>query len=175
MTENKWLNFGQLTSPFEKLGYDKVLFGETKKKEIFTDTKNYLDNRQKFLNSMPDIINGAWESIMNDTNLSGVPFSEKERLANQHAEKTKDRYHEIMNTVWPAPEVAYGQQQNLNVASNVASGNVVVKEQASVEKKIKAQTVKAKKTPVRKTSAKKEPALKAEKKTKAKKSKAKKK
>ena len=36
-----WTRYGQLNSPFESLGYERELYAEKKKKEIFTDSRAY--------------------------------------------------------------------------------------------------------------------------------------
>ena len=149
-----WTRYGQLNSPFESLGYERELYAEKKKKEIFTDSRAYLDRRSNFLNGIKDEVNNSFTSMMGK--LDGVPFSEKERIAKEEARRTKDRMYEIMNSIWPGSDLAYGQQQNLNVASAVVAGNVVVDNASIAGKKVK--VARAKKTPAKKPKAKKEPA-----------------
>ena len=144
-----WTQYGQLNSPFESLGYEKALYAEKKKKEIFTDSRAYLDGRSAFLNGIKDEVNNSFTSMMGK--LDGLPFSEKERIAKEEARRTKDRMYEIMNSIWPGADLAYGQQQNLNVASAVVAGNVVVDNANIAGKKVK--VARAKKTPAKKPKA----------------------
>ena len=140
-----WTRYGQLISPYESLGYERELYAETKKKEIFTNSRGYLDGRSDFLNGIKDEVNNSFTKMMKQ--LKDIPFSEKERIANEEARRTKDRMYEIMNSIWPGADLAYGQQQNLNVASAVVAGNVVVDN----AKKVK--VARAKKTPAKKPKA----------------------
>jgi hypothetical protein len=152
MTE--WHKYGQLQSPMQRLGLDKMLYNEDKKKELFTDTKNYVTKRNDFLQNEMKKIDDEWLAFMKrgekDGDLFGIPISERTALADRLAVSKKTEIAKIADDLWPNADLGYKQQANLNTAQNIVEGNIVAKaapkkrgRKANAAPKMKAEKVPA--------------------------------
>jgi len=115
---------GSLKTASERFGYDKILYKARKKKELFTGTTNYIDAYNDYMQGVGPKINNRWNQIMSDPDLAGVPFSEREALADKAIKKLLESEEAIANTLYPGIDTAFSQQTNLNAASNIMLGNL---------------------------------------------------
>ena len=143
--KTEWFKMGQLQSPAERLGLDKYLYKEAKKKELFTNTKDYLTKRNEFLQKSSSQVNNKWKEFMERDDLKEIPIAERTQLADRLAKSTLDEYQRIAEELYPNADLGYKQASNLNVAQNVVEGNIVTKAPAKkrgrkpkTEKKTKA-------------------------------------
>lgn len=119
-----WFSYGQLKSPFERLGLDETLYKEQKKKELFTDTKNYLTSRNTLLQTMMPEINNLWKKQMDSPQLQSIPISERTRLADKMAVSMANQFKQIVEELYPNADMAYKQQSNNIIAENIVAGNI---------------------------------------------------
>jgi hypothetical protein len=127
MSEPKWFELGQLQSPVQRLGIDKMLYSEDKKKQLFTDTKNYITQKNTFLQDELPKINADWKTFMERDDLKDIPISDRTALADRLASSRYAEIKKISEELWPNADMGYKQQANLNTAQNVVDGNIVAK------------------------------------------------
>lgn len=121
---NQWIEYGETRSPFVRLGLDKGLYNEDKKTQLYTDTKNYLTQRNKFLQDAVPRVNGSWMTSMKE--LENIPYMERKLLSDNIATRTWEEYKKIADKLFPNADLAYGQASSLNIAKDVADSNLAI-------------------------------------------------
>jgi hypothetical protein len=115
---------GSMKTASERFGYDKVFYDAKRKKELFTGTTKYIEAYNNYIQGIAKKVNKRWNDIMSDPDLVGVPFSEREALANEATKTLYEAEEAIANTLYPGVDKAFAQQTNLNAASNIMLGNL---------------------------------------------------
>jgi len=121
----KWSEFGILKSPFETLGLDEDLYKTMKKSELYTDTKQYLGKRDKYIQSIRNKVNKAWLETMQE--MADVPYGERKKLAFKIAEKVSKDQMKIADELYPNANQALEQAANLGKVADIVEGNLAVK------------------------------------------------
>ena len=127
----QWHNYGRLRPPTEDFGFEKLFYDEEKKKELFTDTKNYITNRNTFLQKEKNTINLDWSGFMDKH--KDIPYGEREKLANRIATEKFKQIMAIAEEIYPNSDLAYKSQLSSNVAQNVLSSNISKPSKKDVE------------------------------------------
>lgn len=122
--KTNWTEYGELVSPFERLGFEDKLYQEERKKALFTDTKNYLTQRSDFMQKSEKQISDAWKGVM-DT-LKGVPYQEKKRIADKVAKRTYDEWKLMSEELYPDGKAALQNAGNLGATVALAEGNLAI-------------------------------------------------
>jgi len=121
----KWSEFGILKSPFETLGLDEDLYKTMKKSELYTDTKQYLGKRDKYIQSIRNKVNKAWLETMQE--MADVPYGERKKLAFKIAERVSKEQMKIADELYPNANQALEQAANLGKVADIVAGNLAVK------------------------------------------------
>jgi len=121
----KWSEFGILKSPFETLGLDEDLYKTMKKSELYTDTKQYLGKRDKYIQSIRNKVNKAWLETMQE--MADVPYGERKKLAFKIAERVSKEQMKIADELYPNANQALEQAANLGKVADIVEGNLAVK------------------------------------------------
>jgi len=121
----KWSEFGILKSPFSALGLEEDLYKTMKKSELYTDTKQYISKRNKYIESIANKVNKAWLDTMKE--MADVPYGERKKLADKIAKKVSKDQMEIANELYPNADQALEQASNLSKVKDIVEGNLAVK------------------------------------------------
>lgn len=121
----KWSEFGILKSPFSALGLEEDLYKTMKKSELYTDTKQYISKRNKYIESIANKVNKAWLDTMKE--MADVPYGERKKLADKIAKKVSKDQMEIANELYPNATQALEQAANLGKVKDIVEGNLAVK------------------------------------------------
>ena len=126
MSETNEIKDWQLhRSPAERIGLDKLIYREGKKVDLFTNTKNYVTERNKLFNDLTSGIQTTYDNIMNKLKDSGVPYAERDRIAMKASNDKKNEMINIIDELFPMADSAYKQVSNLSKAQNVVDGNIM--------------------------------------------------
>eukprot|EP01080_Neovahlkampfia_damariscottae_P013233 gene13233-10313_t len=130
MSKKNWTDYGLLRSPMEELGMDDAIYKSDKKTALYTNTKDYVTERNKLLGELSNGINGidaSFESIMKNDSLikAKVPLRERQRLAFEAAKQKKAEILRIVDDVFPMADMAYKQASSISSAQNAVDGNLL--------------------------------------------------
>lgn len=121
----KWSEFGVLQSPFVTLGLEKDFYKQKKKSELYTDTKKYLNKRNKYIESIGDKVNDEWINTMKE--MKDVAFGERKALADKIAKKVAFDHLKIADELYPNANQALEQAANISKVTDIVEGNLSVK------------------------------------------------
>ena len=64
MSDKKnWTDYGLLQSPLEELGMDKILYNDSRKKELYTNTNDYINQKNTLLKDLLGDVNTTYEEL----------------------------------------------------------------------------------------------------------------
>lgn len=119
-----WTKFGLLKSPFEELGFSEKLYEDQRKKDLVTNTKDYLNKRNEFLAKAKDLVDNAWTTSMDM--MKNVPHLEKTKLSNKIATNYFNTYQDVAKELFPGGDTALKNAGNINLAEEIRDGNIGV-------------------------------------------------
>eukprot|EP01080_Neovahlkampfia_damariscottae_P013188 gene13188-9546_t len=127
MSETNWTKYGLLRSPMEELGMDDAIYKSGKKTDLYTNTKDYVTERNNLLGSLSKDIDESFKKIMENDDLkkAKVPLKERQRLAFEASRQKKAEILKIVDEVYPMADMAYKQASSISNAQNVVDGNLL--------------------------------------------------
>jgi hypothetical protein len=113
-----------LTSPMQQLGLDEVIYKSGRKTDLYTNTGDYIKDRNILLGKLSEQVNTAFDSTMKNIG-EAVPMRERKRIAFEVAKQKKSEILKIVDEVFPMADKAYSQASNISKAKNIVEGNLI--------------------------------------------------
>ena len=121
--KKNWTDYGLLRSPLEELGMDKILYNDSRKKELYTNTNDYINQKNILLKDLLGDVNTTYETLYK--RLGDVPHKEKQRVAMQAAARKKQEVLQIVDELYPMADQALRLAGNVNMAQEAVKGNII--------------------------------------------------
>lgn len=141
----EWLKYGLTEPPSQTNGLDAYVDREKKKKNLITNTGDYLSKQSKNLTEIPEKVNRTFYDTMDA--LSDIPYNARKKIADQAVDDELKRDLQVNELMYPNANQALKVAGAKYTAGQTLKGNIT---KVSKPRKAKVSKPKKEKKPKKK-------------------------
>eukprot|EP01080_Neovahlkampfia_damariscottae_P013181 gene13181-9480_t len=128
-----WTDYGELMSPFT--AEQKKLYDNQRRTALLTNTNDYLDKRNKLLNTLLPEAKLAYKKTFDSLKSQGVPYAKMRDISIKVGKQKFEEIANIVESVYPNGDAALKKAANMNMVQEMVNGNLMGSEPAKKKRK----------------------------------------